>query len=135
MAGSEQDGIEESMSLTKIAPIAVSCARILSFLLLLSALAAISPAQTCLTSEDMDVGTRTSLQNTAKQYFDLAAKGDVASLRQNAIPSVAADFGGIEAAVRDHQETFAGAQATPRGPFQLTVEGNKPLERAEFLCG
>ena len=135
MAGPEQEGIEESMSFTKIAPIGVSCARSWSFLLIVSALAVSSQAQTCLTSEDMDVGTRTSLQNTAKQYFDLAAKGDVASLRQNAIPGVAADFGGIEAAVRDHQETFAGAQATPRAPFLLTAEGNKPLERAEFLCG
>jgi hypothetical protein len=123
------------MRVIEIAPITVSCARTLSFSLILFALAVSSQAQTCLTSEDMDATTRTTLQNTARQYFDLAAKGDVATLRQNAIPIVAADFGGIEAAVKDHQETFAGAQATPRGPFQLTVEGNKPLERAEFLCG
>jgi hypothetical protein len=135
LAGPEQDGIEQSMRVIKIAPIAVSCARSWSFLLILFALAVSSRAQTCLTSEDMDTATRSALQNTAQQYFDLAAKGDVATLRQNAIPSVATDFGGIEAAVRDHQETFAGAHASPRAPFLLTAEGAKPLERAEFLCG
>jgi hypothetical protein len=37
--------------------------------------------------------------------------------------------------VKDHQENFAGAQAAPRAPFLLTAAGDKPLERAEFLCG
>ncbi len=83
----------------------------------------------------MDATTRAALQNVARKYFDLVAKGDVASLRQDAIPSVAADFGGIETAVKDQQENFAGAQATPRAPFLLTVEGKEPIERAEFLCG
>jgi hypothetical protein len=91
--------------------------------------------QTCLSSDDMDASTRTALQTVASKYFDLAAKGNVAALRQDAIPSVASDFGGIEAAVKDHQENFAGAQATARPPFLLTAEGKEPLERAEFLCG
>jgi hypothetical protein len=83
----------------------------------------------------MEAGTRTGLQNVALRYFDLVAKGDVVRLRQDAIPSVAADFGGIEAAVKDHQENFAGAQPTPRPPFLLTAEGKEPIARAEFLCG
>jgi hypothetical protein len=91
--------------------------------------------QTCLSADDMDAVSRTGLESAARQYFDLAAKGDVATLRQDAIPSLATNFGGIEAAVKEHQESFAGATATARPPFLLQAEGKEPLERAEFLCG
>jgi hypothetical protein len=91
--------------------------------------------QTCLSAEDLDRASRTALESAARQYFDQAAKGDVATLRQNAIPSLAANFGGIEAAVKERQESFAGATATARPPFLLEAEGKEPLERAEFLCG
>lgn len=100
-------------------------------------LALLSPAlaQSCLTADDMDASARTAIVNAAKRYFDEAAHGDAASLQQNSIPSVAADFSGIAAAVKDNQPTFAAAQATPRPPFLLKVEGTAPLDRAEFLCG
>ncbi len=65
----------------------------------------------------------------------MAARGDSASLRQNTIPSLAADFSNVETAVTDHKADFAGAQATPRPPFLLKAEGTAPLARAEFLCG
>jgi hypothetical protein len=92
-------------------------------------------SQTCLTPSDMDETTRAALVNTAKRYFDMAARGDSAALRQNSIASIASDFSGIETAVKDNQANFAGAQATPRAPFQLKAEGTAPFERAEFLCG
>ena len=92
-------------------------------------------AQTCLTALDMDASTRSALVDTAKRYFDMAARGDSAALRQNSIASVASDFSGIENAVKDNQANFAGAQATPRAPFLLKADGTAPLERAEFLCG
>jgi hypothetical protein len=91
--------------------------------------------QTCFTAGDIDEPTRTALVNTAKRYFDMAARGDSAGLRQNSIASVASDFSGIETVVKDHQANFSGAQATPRSPFLLKAEGTAPLERAEFLCG
>ena len=91
--------------------------------------------QTCLTASDMDEATRTALVNTAKRYFDMAARGDSASLRQNSIASVASDFSGIESAVKDNQANFSGAQATPRPPYLLKAEGTAPLTHAEFLCG
>ena len=103
-----------------------------SWLCLLSVAAG---AQTCLTTDDMDAASRAALTNTAKSYFDLAAKQDFAGLKQNAIPSLAASFAGIEGAVAENKDNFAGAQATPRAPFLLKVDGNTPLERAEFLCG
>ena len=92
-------------------------------------------AQTCFTGSDMDEATRVALANTGKKYFDFAARGDVASLRQNAIPTLAASFSGIESAVVENKPSFSGATATPRSPFLLKAEGSKPLEKAEFLCG
>src|ERR1700680_3842570 len=97
--------------------------------------AGLSHAQTCFTASDMDEPTRTALVNTAKRYFDMAARGDSAALRQNSIPSVAADFFGIETVIKDNQANLSGAQATPRSPFLLKVEGTAPIARAEFLCG
>jgi hypothetical protein len=123
------------MPFIKIGRVPLSCVLTLIFTICLLAVALRAEGQTCLSSDDMDAATRTTLQTEARSYFDLAAKGDVARLRQNAIASVAADFGAIEAAVKDHQESFSGAQATPRAPFLLTAEGKEPIERAEFLCG
>jgi hypothetical protein len=91
--------------------------------------------QTCLTGEDMDAATQAALTSTAKKYFDLAARSDSAELRQNATPGLAANFSGIETAVKDNTSRFAGAAATARSPFMLKAEGAGPLEHAEFLCG
>jgi hypothetical protein len=123
------------MCALKIAPISLSCAQKLGLAAILLVAVTNVYAQTCLSADDMDAATHTALETVARQYFDLTAKGDVAALRRDAIPSVASDFGGIEAAVKDHQENFAGAQATVRPPFLLKAEGKEPLERAEFLCG
>jgi hypothetical protein len=97
--------------------------------------AGVSFAQTCTTADEMDAATKSALISTAKNYFDMAARGDSSSLRQNAIPSLAADFSGVEAAVNDHKADFSGAQATPRPSFLLVADGPAPAERAEFLCG
>jgi hypothetical protein len=107
----------------------------LGFALLAALLSASAPAQTCLTRSDMDAPTSAALETAARRYFDMATRGDVAGLKQNAIASLAADFSGVESAVKDNQAGFSGAQAQPRPPFLLKVEGDKPLERAEFLCG
>jgi hypothetical protein len=92
-------------------------------------------AQTCFTAADMDVPTRNALQDAGKRYFDMVAHNDSASLKQNSIPSLAADFSSVENVVKDNQPALAAAQATPRPPFLLKVEGTAPVQRAEFLCG
>jgi hypothetical protein len=107
----------------------------LRLLLLSSVFTVIAQAQTCLTHSDMDEPTRSALEGTAKRYFNMAARGDTAALKQNAIASLAANFSSVESAVKDSQTGFSGAQAQPRPPFLLKIEGDKPLERAEFLCG
>ena len=91
--------------------------------------------QTCLTAADMDAATRDALISTAQRFFDMAARGDSASLQQNTIASLASNFSGIETAVKDNQSTLSGTKATTRPPFLLKIEGGVPVERAEFLCG
>jgi hypothetical protein len=105
------------------------------FVLLVGVLTTPAPAQTCLTRSDMDAPTDAALETAAKRYFDMAARGDTAALKQNAIVSLAANFSGVEVAVKDSQPGLAGATAQVRPPFLLKVEGDKPLPRAEFLCG
>lgn len=92
-------------------------------------------AQSCQTSSELDDATRATLTAAGMRYFDLASKADIASLRQNAISSLASDFSGIETSVEDHQQAFAGAQATVKSLFLLEAEGAAPFPRAEFLCG
>src|SRR5258707_2058852 len=109
--------VQQPMCALKIARAALSCAQKLGLALTLLAVATSAHGQTCLSSDDMDAATRTELQAVARKYFDLAAKGEVATLRQNAIPSVASDFGGIQAGVNGHQETLASAQGSLPPPL------------------
>ncbi|HLK33506.1 MAG TPA: hypothetical protein VKT29_10485 [Terriglobales bacterium] len=91
--------------------------------------------EACLTASDMGAGAVTTLQSTAKRYFQMAAQGDSAALQQNAIPSLAANFAGVEGAINDHKADFAGAQTSVRPPYVLEAPGSAPQQRAEFFCG
>lgn len=94
-----------------------------------------SLAQTCQSAADMDAATRTALEATAKRYFEMAIHGDTAGLKQNAIPSLAGSFAGVEGAIKENQAALTGAQATLRPPFLLSADGPQPLPHVEFLCG
>ena len=96
---------------------------------------AIAHGQSCLSAADMDASQRKALESTAQRYFEMSERGDTAALKQNSIPLMAANFGGVEAAVKENQAAFSGAHATVRPPFLLTADGPEPLARAEFLCG
>lgn len=115
---------------------AVSRINLLLFAVALLAFSASNAAaENCLTSSDMDAATRTALTNAALHDFDLITKGDAASLRQSTIPSLAADFSGIETTIKDNQAALAGSKAVARPPFLLEAEGTAPIPRAEFYCG
>src|SRR5216684_4229676 len=105
------------------------------FVLIILVFAISAFSQTCFTADDMDASTRSALQATASRYFDIVARGDAASLKQNSIPSVANDFSGIENTIKENQADLAGSHAVARSPFLLKAEGTAPLPRAEFLCG
>lgn len=92
-------------------------------------------AESCQTSDDMDAATKNAITAAGLRYFGMLAKGDTASLRQNAIASLASDFSGVENTVKGHQDELTGAQATPRPVFLLEAEGPSPKPHSEFYCG
>lgn len=92
-------------------------------------------AQSCQTSDELNDATRTAIKTVGQHYFDLAAKGDVTSLQQNSIPSLASDFSAVATRIKDHQQDLASAQATVKSVFLLDASGPAPLPHAEFLCG
>jgi hypothetical protein len=103
--------------------------------LLISLSALVAQAQTCLTTSDMEEATASALVATGTRLYDMAARGDSAALRQNAITSLASDFSGIENAVKENQANLTGVRPVARPAFLLKAEGTAPLDRAEFLCG
>ncbi len=92
-------------------------------------------AQSCQASGELDDATRASITVAGQRYFDMAAKGDAASLHLNSIPSLASDFSGIETTVKDYQPALAGAPATVKSVFLLDATGAAPIPHAEFYCG
>lgn len=91
--------------------------------------------QTCTGAADMEPPARTALETAAKRFFDMSARGDAAAMKQNSIPSLAANFAGVESALKENQPALSGASASVRPPFLLNAEGSGPLAHAEFLCG
>ena len=102
---------------------------------LLLALSWPAAAQNCQTASDMDDAARNAITAAGQKFFDMASKGDVTSMQQNSIPSLAANFGSISAIVKDRQPELAGAQATVKSVFLLEADGTAPLPNAEFYCG
>lgn len=90
--------------------------------------------QTCQSAPEMEASTKTAIESTARRYFDMAAKGDGASLQQNSIPDVAANFAGIDTAIKDVQPKIAGVQPTLRSSWLLQSTGDSK-DKSEFLCG
>ena len=103
--------------------------------LMLPASAPAAFAQSCQTSAELDLASRTAITSAGQRYFDMAAKGDAASLQQNSIASLASNFSAIQATVKDHQKDLSGAQATVTSTFLLDAEGTAPLPNAQFYCG
>jgi hypothetical protein len=92
-------------------------------------------AETCLTANEMESASRTALTAVGQRDFALTASGDAASLRQSAIPSLAADFSSIEATVKDNQAALAGSKGIARPPMLLQLDGTATVAHAEFFCG
>ena len=108
---------------------------LLAVLTVLVFLAGSALAESCLSASDMDAATRNALTGSSTRYFDMTARGDVASLRQNSIPSLAGDFSGIEGTIKENQAALAGSKGSPRPPFLLEAQGTAPIPHAEFFCG
>jgi hypothetical protein len=93
-------------------------------------------AETCTAGPDLDPTTRGSLETTARSVYNMAAKGNVYGLKQNAVSSLASSFGGVEQAVIDNKTKLADGTPTLRGVYFLDASEDKgTVERAEFFCG
>lgn len=107
---------------------------VLAFILAVS-LSGKAKAQTCFTGDQMDAGIRTAIETAANNYYGMVSRGDAASLKQNAIPSLASDFSGVEGLITDNKAKLAGSTATVDSPYLLKLDGSAPSPHAEFLCG
>jgi hypothetical protein len=119
------------------ASLAVRCrSSYLAFALLLIFSGFPAVAQTCNSGADLDAATKSALENAARRYFNMSAQGDVAGLKENAIPGLASSFAGIEQAVVDNKKYFAEGQPAVTGTYLLDASQSKgTLQRADFYCG
>lgn len=116
-------------------------------LILVFALGSSAAAQSCSTADDMDAATRTSLDNAARQFFQLAQQGDTATMQRDSIAAISSNFTPIANAVNDVKTAWTGAQLSIRGEYVLDnsapAGSNQPFSgapkdanaRAEFFCG
>jgi hypothetical protein len=102
--------------------------------LLMPFLASVGVAEECRTGSDLDDSVRSALETTAQHMYQSASQGNASDLQQNAIPSVASDFGGIQTAVNDNKSNF-GPTAAVRNVYLFDAAGNAVIPRAEFFCG
>lgn len=98
-------------------------------------LSAAAFAQDCSQASEIDPATRAAIDNTALQYIDYAAHGDVQSLRQAAIPALASNFDAIQQTVT-RDKGLLGDQVTIRRDYLLDAsKAPGRLQNAEFFCG
>jgi len=103
---------------------------------LLLALMNAGQAQECFSGTEIDAPTARAMQSAASQYFNMSAQGDVAGLKANALPDVAANFSGIESAVISNKQYFSEAQPAETRIFLLDATNSKTTwQRADFYCG
>lgn len=109
--------------------------RIALVLLLIAASACCSVAQSCDLAADLDASTKSAIQNAAQRYFTMSAQGDVAGLKANAIPQIAANFTSIEQAVVDNKKYFAEGTPEIAATYLLDASESKgTLQRADFTA-
>src|SRR5437868_4545628 len=102
---------------------------------LIFAFVSLAGAETCTASSEMDAPTKSSIESAARQMFTQMQQGDVFSLKQNSIPSLASNFGSIEQTIVSNKPRYAASNMTVRNAYALDAPGTAPIARAEFLCG
>jgi hypothetical protein len=92
-------------------------------------------AQECSQANEIEPRLRAAIDNAAAQFIQYAAHGDVQSLRQGAIPSLASSFDGVQRAVTQDKGQL-GDQVTIRRDYFLDAsKATAQLPSAEFFCG
>jgi hypothetical protein len=108
--------------------------RILSAVLLVALASLPAWSQTCTGREDVPQQTRTAVEAAAQLAFDQASRGDVNTLKANAVPQLQSSFNGITAALNDNKDAFTGAKPQLRTYFLLD-SGDTPNPDGTFYCG
>jgi hypothetical protein len=92
-------------------------------------------AQECAQGDEIEAALHAEIGSAATRFIQFAAHGDVQSLRQAAVPSLAAAFEGIQAAIA-HDKGSLGDQVTIRREYYLDAsKAPARLPSAEFYCG
>lgn len=92
-------------------------------------------AQECSQASEIEPALRAAIDSAAVQFIHYAAHGDVQSLRQASIPTLAAAFAGVQSAVT-HDQGQLGDQVTIRREYDLDASKiTTRMPRAEFFCG
>jgi hypothetical protein len=91
-------------------------------------------SQTCQLRDDMPAAAKSAIENAAQQVFDQASRGDISTLKTNAIPSLQSNFSGIEGAVNDNKPAMEGSRPQVRTSFLLDTGAN-PSPDGRFYCG
>jgi hypothetical protein len=102
---------------------------------LIFVLASLAGAETCTAGPEMDAPAKSSIDSAARQMFGQMQQGDVFSLKQNSIPTLASNFGSIEQIIVSNKPRYAASTMTLRNAYLLDAPGTAPIARAEFLCG
>ena len=93
-------------------------------------------SQECFSGTEIDGSTGRAVEAAAQQYLTMSAQGDVAGLKANALPDVAANFAAIESAVISDKQYFAEGKPGERRIFVLDATSSKTTwQRADFYCG
>jgi|GEM_PF-130410 len=110
----------------------------LVFLLIVagSLLARNANAASCRTQSQLTAGQRDALSSTARVLAAQVQSGDVQALRDNTIPSVAANFGGIAASAQRLEPLIQHATVTVDGLYTLDATNEPPgAHPTDFFCG
>lgn len=92
--------------------------------------------ETCSSPSELDDQTKASLETTVRSVYNMAAKGNVYGLRQNAVTSLADSFAGVEQAVTDNKQFLSESEPSIRGVYLLDASSDTgTVQRAEFFCG
>jgi hypothetical protein len=93
-------------------------------------------AESCQTSTEMDAATKTTLKNTAQQYYGYVATANAQAVVSNAIPEIASNAQGVADLLKQTAADLSGSTAAPRNVFVLDgSDGTGTIANAQFYCG
>jgi len=93
-------------------------------------------AASCKTQSQMAATQRDALSNVARSLMSEVQTGNIQALRQNTLPAIASDFGGIESTVEGLKPLIAGATITVDNLFVMDSTAEAAgSPRTDFFCG